>query len=207
MIKRQSLKQVNKLLKQNSSWKILDLGCGDRPNHYATHVADVRDMSRKVNGKDFKLIIPDKALPYENKEFDFVICSHVIEHVKNINFFLNEIQRISKKGYIEVPSRLEDNLIFINKKDHIWWFKFDDDEQKLLYCKRKQFLEPVMSVNLGWKFRENFRESFVLELLWEDKIILEETVEFDEIKNNISRFEVLRKFCSFVTRTFLKLRY
>ena len=46
-----------------------------------------------------------------DNEFDFVIASHVIEHIEDFEFFLKELERISKKGYIELPTRLGDNLV------------------------------------------------------------------------------------------------
>jgi ubiquinone/menaquinone biosynthesis C-methylase UbiE len=47
-----------------------------------------------------------ERLPYENKEFDFVYCRHVIEDLWNPVHALKEISRIAKEGYIETPSAL-----------------------------------------------------------------------------------------------------
>ena len=139
-----------------------------------------------------------KILPFKDNEFDFVIASHVIEHVEDFEFFLKELERISKKGYIELPTRLGDNLVFENTSDHIWWFTFCDIEKKLLASRRNQTLEPFLSVNTGKKISDSFRESFVLELLWKDKI----DYRFDEEINNekISKF----KFLNIVKKYFSK---
>ena len=94
----------------------------------------------------------------------------MIEHVEDFEFFIKELERISNKGYIELPTRLGDNLIFENTSDHIWWFKFSDIEKKLLASKRSQILEPFMSVSTGKRISDSFRESFVIELFWKDKI-------------------------------------
>ena len=125
MLKRTSISQIEKILEKNSNWKILDIGCGYRANKYASVIADVKDFSNYYKEKKF-VKINDKNLPFKDKEFDFVIASHVIEHVEDFEFFLRELERISNKGYIELPTRLGDNLVFENKKDHIWWFYFDD---------------------------------------------------------------------------------
>ena len=53
----------------------------------------------------------------------------MIEHVEDFPFFISEIERISSQGYIELPTRLGDNLIFENVTDHIWWFVFDDTKK------------------------------------------------------------------------------
>jgi len=42
--------------------------------------------------------------PFKNKEFDYVICSHVLEHVPNLESFLKELFRIARNGYIEYPT-------------------------------------------------------------------------------------------------------
>ena len=48
-----------------------------------------------------------------------------------------ELERIASKGYIELPSRLGDNLVFENKNDHIWWFTYDDVTNQIIASKRK----------------------------------------------------------------------
>ena len=120
MLKRTSIKHINKLLEKNSSWNILDVGCGYRAHPKATIIADKQNFFDFYKGRKF-IQIKDKVLPFKDKEFDFVIASHVIEHVEDFEFFIKELERISSKGYIELPSRLGDNLVFENKTDHIWW--------------------------------------------------------------------------------------
>ena len=74
-------------------------------------VADTQDLSNFYKDKKF-IRITDKKLPFRDNEFDFVITSHVIEHVNDFQFFIKEIERISKQGYIELPTRLGDNLVY-----------------------------------------------------------------------------------------------
>ena len=169
MIKRTSINYINKFLDNNPSFKVLDIGCGFTANKYATTIADVQDFSNFYKGKNF-VKIENNKLPFKDKEFDFVIASHVIEHVEDFEFFIKELERISSKGYIELPTRLGDNLVFENVKDHIWWFTFDDNEKILLSSRRKQCISPFLSVSSSKKFDLMFRESMVIELLWENKI-------------------------------------
>ena len=44
--------------------------------------------------------------PFADKQFDFSICSHTLEDVRDPLFVCAEIIRVSKRGYIEVPSRI-----------------------------------------------------------------------------------------------------
>ena len=169
MLKRTNIDYINKTLSDNPSWKILDIGCGYSANKYATTIADVKDLSKFYKEKNF-IKISEKKLPFNNKEFDFVIASHVIEHVEDFEFFIRELERISSKGYIELPSRLGDNLVFENKTDHIWWFLYDDTNSKLVASKRNQVIEPFLNVSTGKILEKIFRESLVIELFWEEKI-------------------------------------
>jgi hypothetical protein len=46
--------------------------------------------------------------PFEAKQFDFAICSHTLEDVRDPIWVCQELQRVAKAGYIETPSRLEE---------------------------------------------------------------------------------------------------
>jgi hypothetical protein len=46
--------------------------------------------------------------PFADKQVDFVICSHTLEDVRDPIWMCSEFNRIAKAGYIEVPSRLEE---------------------------------------------------------------------------------------------------
>ena len=169
MLKRTTINSINKKLKENSSWNILDIGCGYTASQYANTVADVQDLSNFYKNKKF-IKITEKKLPFRDNEFDFVITSHVIEHVEDFEFFIHEIERISKQGYIELPTRLGDNIVFENLKDHIWWFKYNDELNSLIVSKKNQILEPFLSVSTAKKLENIFRESLIMEIYWKDKI-------------------------------------
>jgi len=112
-------------------------------------------------------------LPFKDNFFDFVIASHVIKHVKDIDFFIKELQRVAPRGYIELPTRLEDNLLLHrnNIKEHLWLFYFDDNKKILIADKKKQNIEPFITMGVLQKeLRNAFRESLVLELYWEKNI-------------------------------------
>ena len=46
--------------------------------------------------------------PFEDGQFDFVVCSHTLEDVRDPVWVCSEIDRVGRAGYIEVPSRLEE---------------------------------------------------------------------------------------------------
>ena len=135
LIKRTSKKYIQSLLSKHSQWKVLDIGCGYSANEFADTICDVQDLSQFYKDKNF-IRLKDKKLPFIDDQFDFVIASHVLEHVKDPKFFISELERVSKKGYIELPTKLEDNLVFENKKDHLWHMDFDDVNLRLLITKK-----------------------------------------------------------------------
>ena len=196
MLKRTSIKHLNSILEKKPEWKILDIGCGYRAHPNASVIADVQDFSNYYKVRKF-VKINGKKLPFKDKEFDFVIASHVIEHVEDFEYFIKELERISSKGYIELPSRLGDNLVFENKTDHIWWFYYDDVLNKLIASKRNQVMEPFITVSTAKLFEEVFRESFVIELAWEEKIdyLIDNSLRQEKIKK-ISFFNLVKKYLS-----------
>jgi ubiquinone/menaquinone biosynthesis C-methylase UbiE len=200
LIKRTSKDYIQKVLSENKGWKILDIGCGFTANEYANTICDVQDLSKFYKDKKF-IKLENKKLPFENNQFDFVIASHVIEHVEDFKFFISELERVSKKGYIELPSKLEDNLVFENKKDHLWHMDFDDVNLRLLITNKIQIFEPILTVSSLQKLRKNFKSSLVLELYWENKI----DYSFVENENmtKISLLTLLRKFFSKKIRSML----
>ena len=201
MLKRTSIKHVNSILEKNLNWKVLDIGCGFRAHKNASVIADIQDFSDFYKEKKF-IKINEKNLPFKNKEFDFVISSHVIEHVEDFEFFVKELERISSKGYIELPSRLGDNLVFENENDHIWWFCFDDVSNTIVASKKNQLIDPFITVSMAKLFEEVFRESFVIELAWEEKIDykIDNNIRQENHKK-ISFFTLIRKYLSKKIRT------
>src|SRR4030043_2172370 len=72
----------------NPGDKALDLGSGNHPFPLATHLVDLfveNDFHRggvKLVQDSRPLFVANiESLPFRDKEFDFVYCSHVLEHV------------------------------------------------------------------------------------------------------------------------------
>tara|TARA_B100000902_G_scaffold281447_1_gene267366 strand:+ start:56 stop:664 length:609 start_codon:yes stop_codon:yes gene_type:complete len=194
LIKRTSKKYIQNLLSENKQWQVLDIGCGYTANEYANTICDVQDLSSYYKDRNF-IKLENNKLPFKDNQFDFVIASHVIEHVDNFELFIKELERVSKKGYIELPSKLEDNLVFENKKDHLWHMDFDDVNLKLIISKKIQFLEPILTVSTIQKLRKNFESSLIIQLFWEDKIDFQ-FIDNDKNNEKINLLTLLRKYIS-----------
>ena len=203
MIKRSSKKYIDNLLNENPNWKILDIGCGYTAHKNANVICDVQDLSDYYKDKNF-IKLNDNNLPFKDKEFDFVVASHVIEHVKDVDLFIKELERVSSKGYIELPTILEDNLVFENKDDHLWHMEFNDIDNELIISKKVQYLEPILTVSSAKKFSKYFKQSLVLELFWEDTIKYKIVKKDFKINQKISRLSLLRKFFSKLLRNMIR---
>jgi SAM-dependent methyltransferase len=53
------------------------------------------------------------TIPYSDKSFDLIYCTHVLEHVEHERLFLQELKRVARNVFIEVP--LED-VFFVGRK-------------------------------------------------------------------------------------------
>tara|TARA_A100001015_G_scaffold174698_1_gene194213 strand:- start:725 stop:1384 length:660 start_codon:yes stop_codon:yes gene_type:complete len=198
-IRRTLKKNQKQWLVSNSHLKILDLGCSN--NNFwpeANHFADIDDFSDFFRKKklNFTKIEPNTKLPFKDKEFDFVICAHVIEHVDDPIFFKKEIERVGKSGYIELPTRLNDNMVFGCDEEifgHKWWFEFDDDQQKLVFAKKIDAIEQFVSVGSIFKWTEIFEDSFIIQTYWSESIDMELKEPYI-LKDKISFLSVIRKY-------------
>ena len=194
-------------LKKNNHLKILDLGCTNT-NYWeeANHFADIVDYTNNFSKKNLKftLIYPDQKLPFNDKEFDYVVLSHVLEHVPNIKEFTSELVRIAKAGYIELPTKLADNLVIGCDEDdvgHKWWLEFDDVNKQLKYVKKLNVLQKFLSVGSLFKFQKYFEDSIIIQLYWENSIELVKG-ENNLIEEKITFVSLIRKFIGKKIRQF-----
>jgi len=60
---------------------------------------------------DKEIVYHDEStFPFRDGEFDYVICSHVLEHVPEPEHFVAEILRVGRAGYIEFPTLYYDYI-------------------------------------------------------------------------------------------------
>ena len=106
--------------------RVLDIGSGGDPFPEATVLAD-RYLEPTVHRADrFRrdgkpVVICDiAALPFRERAFDYVVCSHVLEHVADPIAACGELQRCAGAGFIETPSRMKDMLFAWADGRHRW---------------------------------------------------------------------------------------
>ncbi|MBN1817455.1 MAG: methyltransferase domain-containing protein [Sedimentisphaerales bacterium] len=110
--------------------KVLDIGSGGVPFRHATHLADltVSDNFHGRAGMPFQYLegrpvyeCDLENLPFEDHQFDFVYCSHVLEHVKHPEKACRELVRVAGRGYIETPAPAKDLCMDTAGVSHHLW--------------------------------------------------------------------------------------
>ncbi len=86
------------------------------------HVFDISDemvKSWEGSGISYKTGELSK-LDFNDNMFDMIICSHVLEHVTEIEEALSEIKRISKDGSIVIINS-PIGIGWSGETEHVWW--------------------------------------------------------------------------------------
>ena len=101
---------------------VLDVGGWYRPFNLATHVIDLLPYETRRAHEALDPEDPERfsganwavadvcapPWPYPDKFFDFVICSHLLEDVRDPLAVCAELTRVGRAGYIETPSRVRE---------------------------------------------------------------------------------------------------
>ena len=106
--------------------RVLDVGSGGDPFPYATHLVDLflepsrhRYSELDTDGKPFT-VADVQDLPFADGSFDFVYCSHLLEHVDDPIQACRELMRVARRGYIETPAMMKDVLFCWANEMHKW---------------------------------------------------------------------------------------
>lgn len=94
---------------------VLEVGSGGNPYFRSNVLLDAHESTQQRHWVPLVVDRPTvlgavERLPFRDKIFDFVIASHVFEHSTHPELFLQELQRVAKAGYIEVPDALMERL-------------------------------------------------------------------------------------------------
>lgn len=93
---------------------VFEVGSGGNP-YYRSNIlcdADFRDEDHFANLIcDRPLVIGmGEKLPFKDDCFDYAIASYVLEHTREPDAFLKELQRVAKRGFIEVPDAFRERF-------------------------------------------------------------------------------------------------
>ena len=117
----------------NGAGLVLDIGSGDKPHWRADVLLDWlpgKDSAAQRSGYESArvtrpLFHGDAAdMPFADQVFDYAICSHLLEHVVDPAGVLDEMMRVAKAGYIEVPEAASAKIV--DFPTHLWWVRSID---------------------------------------------------------------------------------
>ena len=121
--------------------RVLEVGGGQNPHPRSNVIVDKYVDDNFHRSGDLKVLkhqeflnADGENLPFKDKEFDYVICCQVLEHVENPARFLSEQFRVAKKGFIETPSLLGEYLF---PKDSHKWILHEHKDVLYLVDKKK----------------------------------------------------------------------
>jgi|LauGreDrversion4_2_1035121.scaffolds.fasta_scaffold315060_1 hypothetical protein len=119
--------------------------------------------------------------PFADKQFDWCICSHTLEDIRDPLWVCSEISRVAKRGYIETPSRLWETCRGLESDDvaglaHHRWLIENTGPNRI------RFWMKYHSMHSHWRF--SFPPSFLPRLTEEEKMMVcwwEGKVEAEEM--------------------------
>jgi len=90
---------------------ILEVGCGKGflckkiSEKYSVTAADIviQEALRKENPQITFHEANIEQLPFTDQQFDTVVCTHTLEHVRNLSYAVNELRRVARRVIIVVP--------------------------------------------------------------------------------------------------------
>jgi SAM-dependent methyltransferase len=104
----------NRIQQISKTDRVLEIGPGGNPHPRADVLLErrfnneeafqQRGGTNRLNTDKLLVFYEGGIFPFKDKEFDYVICSHVIEHVEDVEAFCAEMFRVAKRGYIEYPT-------------------------------------------------------------------------------------------------------
>jgi len=197
--------------------RVVDVGGGAAPFPRADYVVDAMPYEQLGGGSDgnihqklgiapryskdrwIKIDLCDRRpWPITDKAFDFAICSHLLEDIRDPIWVCSELQRIAKAGYIEVPSRVVEQAKGIENPRHAGYYHhrwlIRRKQNGLEFRHKPHVLHSVKNAivtRLSPGQRINAEHAIVF-LDWSGEFEAVEVLEFDEEK-------VVNELCEFAT--------
>jgi hypothetical protein len=145
-----------------------------------------------------------KPFPFEDGSVDFVICTQTLEDVRDPVWVCSELARIGKAGYIEVPSRLEEQSVGVKGRFAGWphhrWL-IDVDGPRIEFVLKPHDLHFLAGATFPAGFLETLAPKERVETLWwegsfeyGERIFVDEAAGHDHVSGLVSRTLAQRGF-------------
>lgn len=134
-------------------------------------------------------------LPFPDKTFDFVICRHTLEDLRDPIHVCREMNRVARAGYLETPSRLYESIRGVERPwycghyHHRWLVEVEGDRVVFqfkphnLHSSRAFFFRRWPWQTVDARYANTW-------LLWHGSFAYEERIIIDraEVKRNLREF-------------------
>jgi Methyltransferase domain len=132
---------------------------GDGPERFSERTWVLRDFCTR------------ERWPFDDKQIDFVICSHTLEDVRDPIWMCSEFNRIAKGGYIEVPSRLEEQTYgfqgpWTGWSHHRWLIDVDQSARHIQFVHKSAIVNGRDASRFPQEFRDHLSEAERVQTFW-----------------------------------------
>lgn len=130
---------------------VIDIGSGDKPFWRADVFLDKLslDNRQRISGLDtvhdlgFFVDSDITKTPFKKGAFNYSFCSHLLEHVEDPAAVIDEITRISKSGYLEIPNGILETIKPFHS--HLWFVYYTDHQ--LTFVRKSQAQHDLLTKN------------------------------------------------------------
>jgi len=109
--------------------------------------------------------------PFDDDFFEFAICSHTLEDVRDPVYVCQELARVAKAGYIEVPSRLEEQAYgfqgpWVGWGHHHWLIDVDQEREHVDFVFKHHVIHAPGPDHFAAGFQSSLDDEQRVQSLW-----------------------------------------
>lgn len=139
-------------------------------------------------------------LPFADREFDYVICSHVLEHVDaaELPAFVKELMRVAPRGYLEFPTIYYDYIYNIPK--HVTMLLHNEAENVIYYLPKSEtgleYAAAIQSFFFATTFKgytsliRDLKDYFFQGFEWAGEIRLRRAAGLEQLTYDLNAIDV-----------------
>lgn len=181
------------------NWKVLHVGGGRQPFRRANYVLDNISYEDRQHNNSWVHTIPEHyssstwikqpidqvPWPFEEEEFDYVLIDSALVHTRDPIAVCREMERVSKRGYVEIPSVTTEHLRGIVEKQYTGYpahrWIVDVVDNKLRFCHKHPSIH--MKEDFWVKYPETSKPPYlnpkfsVTALFWDTTLVSYEDLE------------------------------
>ena len=169
---------------------VLEIGSGHNPKARSDVLCDkfIGDDEQRGGAivTDRPMVEADgQFLPFADGAFDYVICSHVLEHVEDPAQLIAELARVAGRGYIETPSEIGERIYGWHY--HNWVVNLVDGclvlrRKNEKNCQFGQLFHRLAVTDKHWKrFHITHHHLFLVQYEWEGEIDYKVLLEHESV--------------------------